>query len=251
MASRLSPVLVILVGLSLFIGPFLLFPHAGQQNCVNFVEPTSADEIPSNADVLRYEELSPAAKQAFDQARAASDGTATVYGERCPDEFRYTDFVGEYYIQSDDEYYVLETASGGGLFPIGIIYGMGFGLVGGALILLGGYSSIREQPTQVQEFVYGGLAGFGVLLLVLAAVDANFVLVLGLTLLAIVLTYGVIGYDLPVKPAVGFALVASLGVLVALVGFGFRGSITIVVLLPPIVIALGIVSRILRVHLIE
>lgn len=252
MARPRSALLVILIGIALLVGPFVIFPHAGQQECVNYVESIPGAEIPSNAEVMQYRDLSTEAKRALDKARAASDGRATVYGDRCPNEFRYTDYVGEYFIQSGDEYYTLETIAGGGLFPVPILYGIGFGLVAISLIALGGHSILRKETTQVQEFVYGGLAGLGVLLLILAAVDASFVLGLGLTLLAVVLAYGILGYDLPIRMAIGVSIVASVGVIAALIGFGFgfRGSITVVVLFPPVLTGLGIAGRVLRAELI-
>ena len=250
MASRLPAGLVILVGLALLIGPVLLFPHAGQRTCSHSIEATTAAAIPSDAEVLRYRDLSPAAKRVVDDARTASDGTATVYGERCPEEFDYSDVYREYYIRTGENYYVLETVGGAGFFPGDVIFVLGFGMIGVALLGLGGHSLYRAEPAQVQEFVFGGLAGLGVLLLVLAAVNANFLLSMGLSLVTVVFAYGVLGYELPSKVGLAVAIVASAGVGLFLIGSGITGSITVLAILPLVITLLGISGRVLRSELI-
>lgn len=248
--DRLSPALALLVGLALLGGPFVLFPHAGQQDCVNIVEEVARAEIPDDAAVLRYADLSSDAQRAFARALADPDGRATVYGDRCPSEFHYSDVLREHYVQRDGNYYVLETVGGGGLFPRGILLGLGFGLIGVAFITLGGNALYRGEITQLQELAYGGLAGFGVVLLILAAAEAELFLVIGLTVAAVVISYVLLGYDLPVKAAATFVGIVTLAVIGFLLWFGFTGSMVVVVFLPIVLTVVGIVVRLLRSELL-
>lgn len=248
--DRRSPALALLIGVALLGGPFVLFPHAGQPECVNIVEPVAGSAIPDDVTVLRYADLSADAQRAFDRALADPEGRATVYGDRCPPEFLYTDGRRDHYVHRAGGYYVLGTVGGGGFFPRGILLGLGFGLIGLALIALGGNALSRGEATQLQELVYGGLAGFGVVLLLLAAVGVDFILIFGLTVAAVVVSYVVLGYDLPVKAAATVAVLLLPAVLGFLRWFGVTGSLGAVAFLPIGLVVVGIVARLLRAELL-
>ena len=245
MTRRGPALLAIVVGVALLVGPIVLFPHAGQPHCINFVEPIDGDEIPNGAKVLAYDDLSADAKRAFDRARAAPNGRAAVYGERCPAEFVYTDYVHEYYIQAGDDRYVLETV-GGGPLDGDVFAVIGFAIVGLALVGLGGSAALRGDTTQVHGLLYGSLAGLGVIALAAAAADASFLLVIGLAAVGLVASYLVVGYELPPRWAVGLGTLASVGSWTVLARFGIHGSAVVVVLVPLTLTGLGIVGRALR-----
>ena len=245
MPRRFPALLAIVAGVALLVAPFVLFPHAGQPHCVNSVEPIDGAEVSNGAAVFTYDDLSADAKRAFDRARTAPDGRAAVYGERCPEEFVYTDYVREYYIKAEDERYVLETA-GGGTFAGELFAGIGLALVGLALVVLGTHEAARGDTTQVHELAYGGLAGFGVVALLAAAADARLVLGLGLAALARLAAYLLVGSALPFWWAVSLGALASIVGWVVLASVMVHGSAVAVVPVPVVLTGLGIVGRALR-----
>jgi len=110
------------IAVLLVTSPLYLLPNAGKTAYEHHLEEVPAGEVPEEADVLQYENLSSEARAALRDART-DDGV--VYGAANePPEFFYSDNArlgrGVYYIQQDDTYYRLTTFAGGGLFPAGL-----------------------------------------------------------------------------------------------------------------------------------
>lgn len=229
-------VFALLVGLVLVVSPLLLFPHAGQQACGNHVEP--AGDVPADAEVVPYSALSPDAQRAFDRALADEDGYATVYGDRCPSEFRYTDYVGRYFVEKGGTTYVLETYGEGGFLPVDLVLSGAF-VVTGLVLLAAGAVSLRDPAATFPA----ALGVLGLVAIALAVLNAETAAVLSWTALLLVVAFGGAGYALRPRVALGIALAATV---LVLVGFGvlrWRGSIAILGLFPLGMTALGIALR--------
>lgn len=231
-----AAVFALLVGLVLIVSPLLLFPHAGEQACGNTVEP--AGDVPTDAEVVAYSALSADAQRTFDRALADEDGYATVYGDRCPSEFRYTDYVGRYYVEKGGTTYVLETYGEGGFLPVDLVLSGAF-VVAGLVLLAAGAVSLRD-PTATFPAVLGVL---GLVAIGLAVLNAEPTAVLSWTAFLLVVAFGGAGYALRPRVALGIALAATAAVLV---GFGvlrWRGSIAVLGLFPLGMTAVGIAVR--------
>lgn len=99
--------LALLVGLAVLASPALLLQFQAPTECANSVDPGPAP-AEASAPVFQYEDLSPDAKRAFDRARSAQ-GSVTVTGSDCPEEFEYSPQRQRYEIVRDDSRYVLTT----------------------------------------------------------------------------------------------------------------------------------------------
>lgn len=163
------PALVLLVGgVALVAGAFVLFPHAGDPAYVHTVEPIAADEVPAEANVTNFSELSPEGQEAFRRSVESSDGTYVVREEADkPPEFFYSDYAewnrGIYVIRYEGEYYRLSTAAGGGLGFVAYGIKLLLGLLGAGLALAGGVSLAREDA-RTPAAVLAGLAAATALL---------------------------------------------------------------------------------------
>ena len=106
--------LPVLVAAVLLAGSGPLFPHAGETECPHTVESVAAGEVPVDATVLSFEDLSRSARRVVDSA--SDGGRVTIYGD-CPDEFEYTDAPavnhGIHYIKLGSSYRRVETSPGG------------------------------------------------------------------------------------------------------------------------------------------
>jgi len=101
---------LVIAGLTIIVLGFVLVPHPGEVESIHTIERTvEVDEVPDTKTVTPVAELSPEAKSAFRDA-LATDGSHTVYGaeNRAP-EWRYTDDVGYYYVQSEGTIYEVTT----------------------------------------------------------------------------------------------------------------------------------------------
>jgi hypothetical protein len=169
---RVPSLAALLVALLLLASPFVLYPQVGQAEYDHSIERIDQREIPGEADVRQYEDLSPEAQGAVDRSLADPDGSATVYGEANePPEFFYSDYTdygrGIYVIQKDGTYYRLTTYAGGGLLPTGLITAAALALTGVAVGAAGVAGWGRERTRTPLVFAGGGLA-------VLAAAVASF-----------------------------------------------------------------------------
>lgn len=134
----------LLVGAALVVSPLVLFPNAGEAECITEFDRVTESDIPEPVEVHQYSELSPGAKRVLDMARTSEDGETTVYGERCPDEFTYADHTTQVYIQNGTDYYELQTRGAGGallMSPETLIEAGA--VILGLLILLGGWGLLR------------------------------------------------------------------------------------------------------------
>lgn len=161
------PALVaLLVGLALLGSPAVLLQFQEPAECSTDVQPADDfEEAASSAPEFRYDELSPAAKRAFDQAKSARS-SVTVTGENCPAEFEYGPGRTRYVVVQDDARYVLTTYQGDLLpeVPIaaGVLAYLGLALAG--LGVVARNDPDARFPTAI------GLVGATALLAVTAAV---------------------------------------------------------------------------------
>jgi hypothetical protein len=120
MDRRLAALLALFVAVPLLATPLYAFPAAGQPGYAHSVEPIDQSEIPDDATVHQYADLSPEAQQAIDAALASEDGRAVVRGEANePPEFAYSDTTfwgdGRYAVEKGGDYYELTTRASGGI----------------------------------------------------------------------------------------------------------------------------------------
>lgn len=92
------------------LSPLVLFPDADEAKCFTDVRRVAESDIPEPVEIRQYSTLSPDAKRVFDEARTSDDGEATVYGDRCPEEFTYADYTERNYIQNGTDYYEARTS---------------------------------------------------------------------------------------------------------------------------------------------
>lgn len=143
---RSVALLGLLVGAALVVSPVVLFPNAGEAECINEIDRVAESDIPEPVDTLQYSALSPAAQRVFDMARMAEDGETTVYGERCPEEFIYADYTEVNYIQNGTDYYELQTHGVGGFKFLSMERLIEAGAVFiGLLIMIGGWGLLRYR----------------------------------------------------------------------------------------------------------
>lgn len=168
MDRRLPGLFAVAVALLLLANPFYLLPHAGEPAYSHSIERVDASEIPDEADVLNYSDLSPEAQHAIDEALQSEDGHALVHGEaNKPPEFFYSDHSslgqGLYYVQQDGTYYELYTYASGGLFPVESWLQWLLLMYGTALLVLGGWS-VRDRRTRTPT-AFGAVGAVFVLIL--------------------------------------------------------------------------------------
>ena len=117
---RSVALLGLLIGVGLVLSPLILFPDAGEVECLTDVRPVAERAIPEAVDIHQYSALSPDAKRVFDEARTADDGETTVHGDRCPEEFTYSDATQRNYVQNGTDYYEVRTSGDTGFKLISI-----------------------------------------------------------------------------------------------------------------------------------
>lgn len=193
----------VLLAVALVASPLVVVPHAGQQAYSHDIERVSESTVPPEADVLVYDQLSPAAQTAIDDA-LTDDGV--VYGTRAP-EFAYSDYTalghGRYYVRRGDTYYRLLTMAGGGLFPVDLF--VAIGLVGLGLAV--GFATAVGRRCERSRLTTAATVGGGVVLLI-ASVPRLQPSTLGLPGRFVL---------------AGLAAIAAVGVALAAVGSAVRG----------------------------
>lgn len=118
MFRRIVGLVALLLAVVLVVNPaYLSFWHTHYSHSVEAVTPS---EVPEEAEVLAYGDLSPDGQHAFRKA-VENDGSYAVYREdNAAEEFFYSDYAnlgkGLYYVEYQGDYYELYTAAGGG-FP--------------------------------------------------------------------------------------------------------------------------------------
>lgn len=240
MDRRLPALFVLLVGLVLVLSPAVFFQHAGQQACVTNVERIDEGQVPADASVIRYGELSPDAKRAFEKARNSPDGVATVYGERCPERFTYSDTVPRYFVQQEEAYYQLETYDDSGLFAFDLLLGGAFALVGALLVGTGGLSLVGNRESNVELVVLGVV---GAVALVLKGAGADFELLFSWTALAVVVSFVGVGLLLRDRHALLVGGVVTLALALGFEWLGWTGSVVALSILPLLFVGVGVGVR--------
>lgn len=188
MAGRHSVIFALGIALLLATTPVYLFPHAGQPEYHHSVEQVSKSDIPDEADVLRFENLSDNGQTAV---RDALTDDGVVYGEKNkPSEFVYSDVTtlgqGLYYVQKGGTYFRLYTYAGGGILPIRFILLVTFVMLGISVALMA-FVSLRSG----RDWYSVGAGVYGLLLWVSAVQPWVSVSRAGLLLWA---TAGVVGF---------------------------------------------------------
>lgn len=143
-----AALLALLVAVALLANPLYLFPHPGESEYFHSTEAIDRSEIPEDATLLQYAELSPEARHAIDEALASPDNTATIHGEADkPPEFFYSDYAkvgqGVYFVEKDGTTYRLTTYAGGGLFPADLFAALALAMAGLA-VATGGLATHRD-----------------------------------------------------------------------------------------------------------
>lgn len=233
MNRRIAVAFLAVVGVAFVVSPLVLYPHAGQRECVTSLD----DRVRGGAEVMQYEDLSADAKRAFDSARSDPEGRASLYGEHCPEEFRYSDAIGSYVVEKDGSRYPLETYSGGGIFPLDLLFAGAFVFVGLAFVTVAGVAATSED-TAASGLVTLGVAGL--VALVLAAVDAGASLLAPWTLLLVAVGLVAVGWFLSTRWAIVTGAAVTTALLVGIEWFGFTGSVVVLGVLPPLLVAVGV-----------
>jgi len=126
---------LIIAGLTIIVIGFIFVPHPGEAEAIHEIERTvEEDEVPQTKNVVPISDLSPAAKAAFQETQA-TNGKHIIYGEENqPPEWRYSDDVGYYYIQSGGDIYEMTTTGSSTQFfdyvKIGLFLFVGLSLSG-------------------------------------------------------------------------------------------------------------------------
>ncbi|QLG28188.1 hypothetical protein HUG10_11780 [Halorarum halophilum] len=138
MKPRLALGLALLVAVPLVGNSALLALPADPPAHRHSIEPIEESDVPSEAEIHQYDDLSPEARHVIDAALASSDGHTTVTGEaNRPPEFHYSDYAqygsGMYVIEKGGTYYELTTYAGTSIDvrPIqrGLFVALGFAVV--------------------------------------------------------------------------------------------------------------------------
>lgn len=213
------PALVaLLLGFALLASPAGLLQFQEPTECRNAVTPAESVEIDGSEPVFQYDELSPDAKHAFDEAQGAGQSVA-VYGDRCPDEFTYSASQERYVIVEGDSRYLLRTYAGDLIPEVAIAAGL-LGMFG--LVLLGIGLGTYDDPDAAFPLWAGGV---GVLTLVAVSVTA----ILGQYVFtaiggAAVATAGtLVGAGIALRPRRALALGGALSVLPVAVAVPLAG----------------------------
>ncbi|MFB6120842.1 MAG: hypothetical protein ABEJ68_06975 [Halobacteriaceae archaeon] len=167
--ARLAAVLCVLVGVALLLSSAWLVPHAGKDACRNRVERQTPDPAFPADEHLDYSALSPDARAVFDAARHSPDGTVTVYGDDCPEQFNYYGDVATHYAidRNDTTYRLVTRGSGFAVLPWSLALSWALALTGLAVGVVG-VRSARAGRTMAPAL----FAGLGALTLGIAAVSA-------------------------------------------------------------------------------
>lgn len=234
-ASR-SALVALLVGLALLASPALLLQYQEPNECANSVRPaTDARDSGATLPVLQYDELSPAAKRAFDRARSA-DRSVTVYGEQCPAEFAYTADPHRYEVVADGSRYVLTTYANDLVPEVSIAAGV---LAFLGLTLLGtGLVTRDESGSRFPAWI--GAVGLATLAVVTAAVVLDRKLWVAVGWAGVVTVVTLVGAGAALSPRRALLLGGALSVLPGVVLLPLTGAS--VAFLAPALIPLSLVG---------
>lgn len=188
---QLPSTVLITVGAFIIFSGFQTYPHLGDAEYHHSIEPIDRTEVPAEATVYHFTDLSPQAQHAIRTVLGTEDGFVIIYGEaNKPPEFTYNSHVwSTYFIEVEGSYYELGTVgdAGDGLEPLAF----GAFLVGGAAVIGVGVYAFRRGLTRVPIAVLVGLAAFkGTFVMDLYSLSANTQLV------------GVLGLLVTLSPAV-------------------------------------------------
>jgi hypothetical protein len=213
MDRRLAALLALLVAVPLLATPLYAFPAAGQPAYSHSIESIDRSEVPDDATVYQYADLSPEAQQAVDAALESEDGNAVVRGEANePPEFFYSDTVqwgeGRYVVEKGGDSYELTTYAAGGIdfSPVTERLLQLLGLLVGVVGLVGTRYDRERTATAVAGVAALPLAGTVVHSVGVAEVDAAVLLA---TLGA--LCVAVAGFGVVTPRRVGVAVTGLLG----------------------------------------
>lgn len=150
MYRRVAGMMALLLAVVVVANP--LYLSFSTDEYYHSVERVSADDIPEEADLLAYPDLSENGKTAFRNAVEDDEGSYTVHRERnVPDEFFYSDNShlgkGIYYVQYQGDHYRLNTMSGGGFVFVVWFYQALLAVFGVTLAAVGGrVLGYRQSP---------------------------------------------------------------------------------------------------------
>lgn len=162
MVRRAVALAALLLAGTLVVNPLYLSSWHTQYS--HSIDAVAESEVPEEADVLAYEDLSPNAQHAV-RGAVEGDGSYVVYREsNRPEEFFYSDYAdlskGLYYVQYEGDYYRLYTGAGGG-FPFVYWFYEALLAVFGLAVGVSGYRTYRGGS----PWPAVGLATVGVALL--------------------------------------------------------------------------------------
>lgn len=237
------PALVaLLVGLALVASPALLIQFQEPAECANAVEPvTDTAARDAVVSVLGYDELSPNGQRAFDRALAA-DGSAIVYGERCPEEFDYTADQHRYEIQKDGSRYILTTYANDLVPEVPIASGV---LAFLGLCLLGIGVATRDVPDARFPYLSGGV-GLVTLVVVTTAVVLDEQLWAAIGWTGVVTAGTLVGAGAALRPRRALLLGGATAVLPGIVLLPLAGVSVLVflpALIPLVLVGTGVVGK--------
>lgn len=236
MAVSRAALVALLVGLTLLVSPALLLQFQEPKECANALDPVAESEMSVSVDAtFQYAELSPEAKHAFDRARA-TDGSVTVSGEQCPEEFSYTPDRKRYEIVEDGSRYVLTTYANDIVPEVKIATGV---LAYLGVVLLG-IGLVTRDRSGARFPGWMGVVGLSSFVVVTGAVvlDQHVWAAMGWT--AIVTAVAFVGVGAAVRPRRALPFGGALGLLPAVVFLPLTG--VSVVFLGPAVLPLVLVG---------
>jgi len=150
-----------LVGLLVIIHGIQAIPHPGEPEFQHQIESVSATEIPNEANVLNYSELSSNGQRVVSETIQSDNTQFITYGRsNKPAEFTYSDHQevnhGIYYISYQSNYYKLTTTQGSS-GTLDLVFLSGYVLIGGVAIGIALYS-IRSERLRLPLTLLSGMA---------------------------------------------------------------------------------------------
>ena len=189
-----------LVGLLVIIHGIQAIPHPGEPEYQHQIESVSATEIPNEANVLNYSELSSDGQRVVSEIIQSDNNQFVIHGRsNKPAEFTYSDHQevnhGIHYISYQSNYYELTTIQG----PPGtldLVFLGGYGLVGGVAISIALYSIRYERLRLPLTLISGIVIWWGISETSIYKLSSNTQLVVGIVLSLVLIPTVVIWYFL-------------------------------------------------------
>lgn len=156
--ENIPSVILVLLGIVILVNGLLFVPQVGQVEYHHNLSETSENEIPENANIIKFSELSPQTKELISNLIQSKDNSIIIYGEENkPPEFSYSDSAevneGIYYIGYNESYYILTTNSPPSSTQWVDFVKMGFYLLAGTGVILLGIFAIRQKRDRLSVSV--------------------------------------------------------------------------------------------------